>query len=214
MLSELFKKRELPTMKQFEELRVNQEMYSIFFDRFVPCVIGKDKYKKHCLVSPPSAYTNEGDEAMTLLILANNYSVWTEITTLDEQDGQHTQKHRVGDLTSKQRFFVNGQGRGRSWSREGRQYYNLMFELIRADRRLRGENFDNCYLRTLQDEDVNSRTVRRDRRRSKARLATERINCHNNYDDDDDVDENNTNSDDLRGHVELGEEEVLQQTPV
>jgi hypothetical protein len=198
-------------MKQFEDLRTNQEIYSIFYDRLIPCVIGRDKYKKHCVVTVPSVYTNEGDEAMTLLILANNYGVWSEISASSKEQGGLPKK-KVGDLTSKQRFFVEGQGRGKSWSTEGRQYYNLMFELIRADRTTRGQAFDQYYLEKLQQEDNQCQSVRRDRRRSKARLATERIECHNNCDDDED-EQNNLNCALLQSN-RLDADEVTNETEI
>jgi hypothetical protein len=183
MMTELKLKGVMPIMKN---LRVNKEIDSFFFDRFISCVIGKDKYKKHCLVAVPSVYTNEGDEAMTLWILAHNDEVWSEISTLNQEQGRQMKKHWVGDLLRKQQLRVEVQGWGRSWSKEGRQYYNLMFELIRADCTIRGESFDQSFLSKLQQEDEQCQSLCHERQCSKARLATERIECRNNYGGDGD----------------------------
>jgi hypothetical protein len=177
----MYDNKTLPSITQFEDLRNNSEVCTIFFDKFVQCVVGKDKFRRHCLVTPPSKFTNESDEAMTLLILSNNYEVWSEIGTLDLQGRK---KHRVGDLQSKQIYFVEGHGRGRSWSDEGRKYYNLAFDMVKKDRFERGESFDQYFQASLVAEDEQTRSKKKEQRKTKARIGKERIQCRNNFSDD------------------------------
>jgi hypothetical protein len=166
--TDLYDNKTLTSIAQFEDLRNNSEVCTILFDKFVQCVVGKDKFRQHCLVTPPSKFTNEIDEAMTLLILSNNYEVWSEIGTLDLQERK---KHRVGDLQSKQIYFVQGHGPGRSWSREGRKYYNFAFDMVKKDRFERGESFDHYFkpdwLRTMSRRVVRRKNSGRQRNRSR-----------------------------------------------
>jgi hypothetical protein len=75
-----------------------------------------------------------------------------------------------------------------------------MFELIRADCTIRGLTFDQYYMEKLQQEDDQCQLVRRERHCSKARLATERIECHSNFGDDED-EENTVNGALLQGNI-------------
>ena len=48
----------------------------------------------------------------------------------------------VEECKSKQRYHIDGKGRGYSWSVEGKEYYNLMYGIIEKDRIINGKEFD------------------------------------------------------------------------
>jgi hypothetical protein len=93
-------------------------MYRIYMEHYVSFVLGKDLFRKWCYVQEPSMFVNASDEAMAMLILANNYDVWSEME-VRIAEGKTTIK--VEDCKSTHRYFKDGSGRGRSWSVEGKQ---------------------------------------------------------------------------------------------
>jgi hypothetical protein len=72
---DLYKKKPLPTLELLESLRGNEAIFTIFLDQFVAAVLGKDVLRHWCYVQEPSKYVTSSDEAMTMLIVANNYEV-------------------------------------------------------------------------------------------------------------------------------------------
>ena len=59
-------------MEKFERLRENFVAYTMIAEKFVQCVVGVNIFKKNCCVKNFSEYISVSDEAMTMLILANN----------------------------------------------------------------------------------------------------------------------------------------------
>jgi hypothetical protein len=82
---------------------------------------------------------------MALLILKNNYSLWTEMAVA----AKIGKRLKVDDCLSKQLFFCEGKSRGRSWSIEGKLYYNSMYTIVMKDREENGMDFDSCYLKDV-----------------------------------------------------------------
>jgi 3-oxoacyl-[acyl-carrier-protein] synthase III len=160
-------------------MRNNQEMYRIFMEHMVGAVVGKDIFHKWCYFQVPSKYVTASDEAMAMLIFANNYDIWEEMA-LRLADGET--KVKIDDCTSFHRYFKDGKGRGRSWSAEGKRYYNDMFDKVIEDRNIRGEDFDNYFFEQMRDEDTSTTERRKEARKTKARLGKEVVvRCRNDF---------------------------------
>ena len=94
--------------------------------------MGSNVFKKHMFQQGMSAYVSVSDEAMTFLILANNWDVWTEMAIdLAGQPKEGKKCKTVEECVSKQRYHIDGKGRGYSWSVEGKVYYNQMYVEIK-----------------------------------------------------------------------------------
>ena len=77
---ELYKEKRLEHgVEKFERLRENFVAYTMIAEKFVQCVVGVNIFKKNCRVKNFSEYISVSDEAMTMLILSNNWDVWSEI---------------------------------------------------------------------------------------------------------------------------------------
>ena len=60
-------------------------------------------------------FVSVSDEAMTFLILANNWDVWTEMAIdLAGQPDNNKKCKTVEECVSKQRYHIDGKGRGYS----------------------------------------------------------------------------------------------------
>jgi hypothetical protein len=177
-LLDLHRKKTLPSIEQMGNMRNNQEMYRIFMEHFVASVLGKDIFRKWCYVQEPSRYINASDEAMAMLIYANNYDVWEEMAV---RMATGETKVKIDDCKSIHRYFKDGKGRGRSWSAEGKRFYNIMFDKVVEDRSIRGEDFDNYFFEKMRDEDTSATNKRREARQTKAKMGKEVVHCRNNF---------------------------------
>jgi hypothetical protein len=136
----------VPELEEIEMLRSNHEVYSLFMDYFVSCMPGKDIYRRGSLRQPLSMVVTVTDEAMTMLVLKNNYALWTEMT---EKIKLGEKKVKLDMCTSKQLFFDERKGRGRSWSDEGKVYFNNIYKAIITDRQSNSKSFDEKYLESI-----------------------------------------------------------------
>lgn len=164
-------KKEVPTMEQIQMLRANQEVYSIFMDLFVSCMPGKDIYRRSSTKQPLSIVVTATDEAMAILVLKNNYRLWTEMA----------EKMKMGDTNiklenciSKQLFFDERKGRGRSWSDQGKLFFNEVYKMIINDRMKNGDKFDEEYLQNIK---LKNKTVSS---KSKS-ISNEKIECMSDF---------------------------------
>jgi hypothetical protein len=122
-------------MEDIEMLRSKGKVYGIFMDNFVSCMMGKDAYRRASARQPLGNVVTVTDEAMALLVLKNNYGLWTEMT--EKMMGGETKVH-LEHCQTKQLFFNEQKGRGRSWSEEGKIYFNNMYKAIIIDRQKMG----------------------------------------------------------------------------
>jgi hypothetical protein len=93
---------------------------------------------------PISKFVTVTDEAFTLLILRNNYAVWKEQT--DRKKNQVGRDLRIDECENKQIYFTDKGGRGRTWTNQGKQYFNKMCAKIKKDREKHGPTFDAKFL--------------------------------------------------------------------
>jgi hypothetical protein len=148
ILEELYKAGKLPSLNELEQGRKNTKTYNLFAQYLVTGCIKSSIWKDHCKNRYFSSIVNESDEAVTFLILANNWDAWKEQCE-KSKDGKAP---RVRTLTAKQKFMQQD-GRGYSFSMEGREYYNRMFDLIEKDREENSSIFDQQFLNLLNELD-------------------------------------------------------------
>ena len=130
-------------MDDFEKLRENKLCYKIFLELFVSCVVGKDIFKRAIATKKITTFVTVSDEAMTMLILKNNFDLWTEMA---EQMEMGEENVKIEICLAKQLYFEEGEGRGWSWNVQGKLYYNEIYHKIVVDRSKNGIEFDNAYL--------------------------------------------------------------------
>jgi hypothetical protein len=148
-------------MDMFKMMKRNYSCYSIFVEKFVSCVIGTNSYKSKKLLQTFQSFCSVSDEAMTFLILENNWDVWSEIGAA--QSG--TEKKPMKLCEAKQKFFDPKTGRGYSWNQAGKLYYNMMYDLVKEDCARYGNYFDQQLLtsfKTMNEEgQLNKKELRR-----------------------------------------------------
>jgi hypothetical protein len=158
-------------------------------EKFVQCVVGVNIFKKNCCVKNFSEYISVSDEAMTMLILSNNWDVWSEIArheiATNPKNLPDIKRKKVEQCVSTQRFHIDGKGRGFSWSPEGKLYYNMCYQQIRNDRELNGKRFDEYFIGEMRTtEEANKRN--RDSNKRKGTDNNENVQvvrCHNDFDE-------------------------------
>ena len=126
----------------------------------IPCIMGKIKFKVNCYVKNLSDYCSVSDEAMTVLIYANNVDQWhykmkypppnkndvysdkqEELRNFDEE--KRTYNKSVPVL---QKYFDEKKGRGNSYGQDACIYFNFTCSKILADRKKHGEQFNEEFL--------------------------------------------------------------------
>jgi hypothetical protein len=145
LLTEKYKEEEdqIPSLGTLEtKMRRDYQSFSKFLEWFVSCIICRENFRKNVTQQKVSMFVTVSDEVMALLILKNNYDLWCEIGQEYKTNGN---KLKIEDCKSKQIYFSEGKGRGRSWSDEGKDYFNNMYKLLKQDRDENGEAFDNQY---------------------------------------------------------------------
>jgi hypothetical protein len=151
--------------------------------------VGSNIFKKHMFQQGMSGYVSVSDEAMTFLILANNWDVWTEMAIdLAGQPDNNKKCKTVEECVSKQKYHIDGKGRGYSWSVEGKEYYNRMYMEIEKDRIINGKEFDAYFLKSMISDEMKKEEKRMEKRRggiSKEFVIHKVVRCKNDYVDDD-----------------------------
>jgi len=133
------------------------EDYIFFCVRFFQCIVGKSAYnagwnahKKLSEIATPS------DEALALLFLENNEARWSQEFDLDETateemkaslpKAKYTSSGRNGSMKGFTKKFGG-------WSAKGIERFNELLKLVKADRSVNGEWFDNILLERSRDMD-------------------------------------------------------------
>jgi hypothetical protein len=149
----LLTRKKFPKMEQIEMLRSNQELYSNLMDLFVACMAGKDVYRRastkqplNTTKQPLNNIVTVSDKAMALLVFKNNLRYGRKC----QKYGNGSEKFKLEDFRSKQLYFDERKGRGRSCSDEGKIYFNETYKAIVSDRLQYGDNFDKEYLQNMK----------------------------------------------------------------
>ena len=115
--AELIKKQALPEKDALLAPRKDPEVFSIFSDSFLACLVGKMSYKSSVKNQRISSFVTVSDEAYTLLYLENCYDSWkAEATSAAEVKKKYTDQPQSSS-------------RYKGWNEEGIVRYN---ELIAA----------------------------------------------------------------------------------
>jgi hypothetical protein len=166
----------MPVIEEFEKLRTSGDNYLMFMEHFVSCIVGKDTFKKFTSIKTISDLVSVSDEAMAMLILKNNYDVWIEIA--GKVGAHESTAVKVDNCQAKQLYFSEGKGKGKSWSNEGKKYFNYLCEKIREDRKERGSVFDKQYLENVIEYKFHKKTKKISGALSNVK---EKITCYNDY---------------------------------
>ena len=153
-------------------------------------IVGVNIFKKNCCVNNFSDYISKSDEAMAFLILANNWDVWKEMAE-DMIKNKTEVKIPMEKCVSKQRYHVEGTGRGYSWSSSGKEYYNQIYDRIDEDCLKNSKEFDKYFL----DYMIIMEETRAEQKQSKKRKKTvhpdseiKNVRCRNDFIDLDNID--------------------------
>lgn len=149
------------TMKEFLEGRKNSEAYSVFMERFVPCVTMKTSWDRRLATADPDCTKNMkslctvSDEAFALLLLENSYDRWLDIFTTNK--GAVMQQRGVrqrGFQSDTPTLYTSGGIKYdkadvtkavKGWSDMGIERFNCLFEQVKQDR-MANPNFERMWL--------------------------------------------------------------------
>ena len=126
--------------------RRNKELYCIFFDRFLPCVVKKSVFEHQVSVAKSdSTLCTVSDEAFALLLLENSWKRWVDIYRLQKGEvtpkrGQKRRefesdvptKYTKGGIIYDKTVKINDP---KGWSAEGIQRFNELYDLVKIDRK-------------------------------------------------------------------------------
>jgi hypothetical protein len=133
-------------MDEFLQGRSNEEAYTVFFERFMPCATRKTSWDQRIAMatSGGGSICTSSDEAFALLLLENSYDRWLDIFTncpgaVMQRRGEKkrvfesdtpTLYTRGGIKYEKTRLAQSVKG----WSGTGIRRYNVLFQKVKEDR--------------------------------------------------------------------------------
>ena len=145
-------------LSEIEKGRDNQCVYKQFCEKFISCIIGTIKFKVNCYVKNLSDYCSVSDEAMAILIYANNVGQWhykmkyppptkKDVYSDEEELRKFEEEKRAYYKTvPSQKYFNEKKGRGHSYGQDACTYFNVTCSKILADRKKHGEQFNEEFL--------------------------------------------------------------------
>jgi hypothetical protein len=71
-------KNALPPLEELVQLRRNHAVMKVFCEHFLPCVVGKVRWKTNCCSSKVGDIATVTDEAFVLLVLENIWEIWSQ----------------------------------------------------------------------------------------------------------------------------------------
>jgi hypothetical protein len=160
--------KELPMLSSLEEGRKNKKDYTLFCSRFLPGVIGNAQFKAGCCTMKQTDYCSASDEAMTFLILANNWEPWSKMAEMKK----HDPKAKLEDCGVKQIYFKDTKGRGHSWSNEGKNYYNNRYDEIVEDRVGHGQKFNEHFIEYMKNNSDEGKRLEKHKKRPTVETTT------------------------------------------
>ena len=134
----------------------NKVTMTTFYNHFLPCVVGKCKWKKLVVLKKVPLFATVTDEAFALLVLENNWGVWLhedarEYFMKNKKEQNKKEKGNNGLYTG----HAKGATRFGGWSVEGVQRFNELCEIVRNDRDA-NELFDIEYYETMTKQKVDN----------------------------------------------------------
>ena len=159
-------------LSEIEKGRENQSFYIQFCEKFIPCILGKIKFKVNCYVKNLSDYCSVSDEAMAIPIYANNVSQWhykmkyppptKKDVYYDEEELRKVEEEKrvYNKNVPVQKYFDENKGRGHSYGQDVCTYFNVacnkIIADILADRKKHGEQFSEGFLLHMKKNKQNT----------------------------------------------------------
>lgn len=161
---------ELPAKKEILELRLNEEVFEVFCDEFLRCVVGKLVWRDRVCYETVSDIATPSDEALTLLILENSWDRWEQIY---EMKGDY----RKATIATKWTSDPHQASPYSGWTVEGRERFNELRQLVLRDR---SEDYcsmvEEHYQQKKQEEQLNRK------KRKRISLEEEEVECADDFD--------------------------------
>ena len=121
----------MPTYDSFLQLRMEEEQYTLFLDKFVRQVVGARKFDKLSVDMPLPAYAKVSDEAFALLIYENQEERWKLMIEHGTTKIDKAAKYTDGGKSTKE----TGRSRkARGWDNKGIKRFNELCQMVQTDR--------------------------------------------------------------------------------
>jgi hypothetical protein len=137
---DLHREEKLPSLHGIILLRKSPEIYFVFYDSILPCVVGKIYWKKTVLATFATEVATPSDEALMLLITQSSWKAWKEEANLKAGEtvgeGRKLKTDRTSNAMSAGKYEEQGT--------EGVPWYNILSDNVRDDRETNKE-YDQEY---------------------------------------------------------------------
>ena len=175
--------------------RTNQEIYNLLFNKFIPCVMGKQKFQQQLRLADGTQeqeFCTISDEAFAILVIENLEERWDDI--LEKNDykvypnrGKKERewmsdvppKYTMGGIKYKNK---NNNNPGRGWGEAGINRYNELCATILDSR----NNNPDCFVTWLQGRQEQLKNTKKTPKRKIEKIYA----THNLFSDTESDDEN------------------------
>jgi hypothetical protein len=141
------------SMEEFLEGRENEEAYTEFYERFLPCATMKMSWDRRIVVATSArsigkdqqSLCTSSDEAYALLLLENSYDRWLDIFARSPPGGTRQRRGESGRIFESDTPTLYTRGgikyektklpdEGKGWTGKGIRRYNELFQQVKQDR--------------------------------------------------------------------------------
>lgn len=155
------------SVEGFCKLREDTQIMTLFVDRFLPCVVGKNAMKRDKYKMTISEIASVSDEAFALLVLDHIWERWmgkdidlykklkTTKPVPGNKDDKEARKPAVGKYTHE----YHKAGRCKGWKPEGLRKFIELCERVKEDRTKDNGAFEESYLAARKKEVEDNKTV-------------------------------------------------------
>ncbi len=100
----------------------------IFFDFFLPAVVGKKKYKNRVAYEPVSKIATVSDEALAMLLLENSWEKWEDELDKETTDPSKLKPTKWTSMKSQGKRYCG-------WNQDGMIRFNELCDIVKKDRK-------------------------------------------------------------------------------
>lgn len=166
-----------------EKMREDKELYTIFYDDILCCVIGKKLWRKRLSIATETAakVATPLDEAIALLLLENSWDVWreqferkysgtvfspSEIAVLNPPGKEADARTKEARVASKfvplysSKSAEEGRPIHDGWSAEGLNRFTQLYNMVTTNRG-RFKEFDEEYLENYKQRNAKGKRVKK-----------------------------------------------------
>ncbi len=143
----------MPMLSQISDgVRENPDVAFIFFEFFLPPVVGRKKFKMNADLKEISNFVTVSDEAFAVLLLENSWEKWADELVKRTNDPEKVKPPLFTKTPDSGKKFSG-------WSAQGIKYFNDLYDIIENDRkkdkkRPRADQVEVRYLRKKKEETV------------------------------------------------------------